>query len=441
MLGVPPTRILLIPALAGLLMGVILAGCTGGGKRAGTTIRFVAPDWPDEVKRLSGLIARFEKAHPGVRVEAIYTSDVRQKTLLLTTSGSPLDLVYLNDTEFPAFVSKGVFQPLDEFIRKDATFDLSDFYPTAIQCGTLRGKIYAVPPAYGTLPILYNKKLFDKAGVPYPKIGWTWEQFRDACRKLTIDRNRDGKPEQFGCVSMEVWFWLPMVFQNGGRIVDAGGKCVFNSQQVLSVLQLVKDMYNVDRVFVTQSTFPGAFSGGGRSLSEPSLFAGGKAAMIMTDMSVSKDFPPNLDWDIVSPPEKKGGRKCFHVGFWGYAMTSSSRNKQLTWELAKSLTSRQALEEWVQGVKLRKWQIMGVPARKSLADKVASLYPGKSMRAYTYCLQYPDFAQAQFLGTPAWRQAESKYNLSDVMFGRVNGDLKAVLDGLTTEINKTLARK
>ena len=42
--------------------------------------------------------------------------------------------------------------------------------------------------------INYNRDLFDKAGITYPTTGWTWDEFREVAKKLTIKdclRQRD----------------------------------------------------------------------------------------------------------------------------------------------------------------------------------------------------------------------------------------------------------
>jgi putative two-component system response regulator len=38
--------------------------------------------------------------------------------------------------------------------------------------------------------------MFDAAGLTYPTASWTWEDVRAAAKKLTLDKNGDGKSEQ-----------------------------------------------------------------------------------------------------------------------------------------------------------------------------------------------------------------------------------------------------
>src|SRR5690348_5223192 len=96
-------RIILLSILVFVCIGPLITGCSRSDREKVTTITFIAPDWPGETRRLDGLLRRFEKAHHGVKVKGIYVSDVRQKILMFAVSKSPMDLVYLNDTEFPNF--------------------------------------------------------------------------------------------------------------------------------------------------------------------------------------------------------------------------------------------------------------------------------------------------------------------------------------------------
>ena len=199
-----------------------------------------------------------------------------------------------------------------------------------IECAKIQGKLYSIPPVYGTVVCFYNKALFKKAGLPYPKDGWTWEEFRGACKKLTINQNKNNKLEQFGCGGIEFWDWTPMLFQNGGRILDTNGKCVLNSKENLATLQFVKDIYTKDRTVVSQATFPGAFTGGGaRAIGAGEFFGTGKIGLQFGGLEFISNLPKELDWDMVAPPEKKGGKKYFHGGFWGYGITANSKNKKL----------------------------------------------------------------------------------------------------------------
>ena len=401
----------------------------------------INPATPDDVKITDFLIKKFEKTHPGIKVKVDYVpaGEVSQKILLRVAGNTPLDVVNLNDTAFPKFVENGVFYPLDEFIKNDPDFRLEEYHPSAIECAKIQGKLYSLPPIFGTVICFYNKTLFRKAGLPYPKDGWTWEEFRYVCQKLTVDQNKDGKPEQFGCGGIEFWDWTPMLFQNGGRILDENGKCVLNSKENIATLQFVKDMYTKDKSVVSQITFPGVFTGGGRARGSGELFGTGRIGLQFGGLELIKKFPSNLDWDIVAPPEKRGGKKYFHGGFWGYGIISGSKNKKLAWELVKFLTSKPVLEEVVDGVKKGKWTIMAPPSIKSLQrDFLLSVCPGKHIDSYFYCLQYPEFGLAHAWASAVFNEISGRYNIQENLMGITTGDLKTLLDNMTREVNARL---
>lgn len=58
------------------------------------------------------------------------------------------------------------------------------------------GKLYGVPWLGHTIQLVYNKTLFEEAGITEPPA--TWEELYEVAKKLTVDKNGDGKPDQFG---------------------------------------------------------------------------------------------------------------------------------------------------------------------------------------------------------------------------------------------------
>lgn len=53
------------------------------------------------------------------------------------------------------------------------------------------GGLYAIPVFVDDYYLLYNKKIFDKFGVKYPKAGWTYKQALKAAKKLTKQEGTD----------------------------------------------------------------------------------------------------------------------------------------------------------------------------------------------------------------------------------------------------------
>ena len=64
--------------------------------------------------------------------------------------------------------------------------------------GDCKDKTYLLPKDYSTVAVYYNRQLFDAAGVPYPRDGWTWAEFQQAAAQ------RPRTPIEFKIVQVEL---------------------------------------------------------------------------------------------------------------------------------------------------------------------------------------------------------------------------------------------
>ena len=61
----------------------------------------------------------------------------------------------------------------------------ADYAETAIENAKgSDGKIYVVPKDKDTIALLYNKEIFDEAGVTYPTADWTWDDLESASQTI-----------------------------------------------------------------------------------------------------------------------------------------------------------------------------------------------------------------------------------------------------------------
>ena len=125
------------------------------------------------------------------------------------------------------------------------------------------GKTVAYSVANEILLLYYNKAMFDKAGIPYPPAkaadAWNWDQFVEAARKLTLDRNGMNPGSagfdknsivQYGAMvdtltwQLEVW-----ALSNGGGFYTKDGKQVTIDQAAaIEAVQKVADLHLVHNV-------------------------------------------------------------------------------------------------------------------------------------------------------------------------------------------------
>lgn len=146
--------------------------------------------------------------------------------------------------------------------------DVSDMYtsaeaPLKSLAFTYKGKTVAYSCANEVLLLYYNKKLFDKAGIPYPPASadkaWTWAEFVAAAKKLTIDKNgKNATQAGFDAKNIVTygadynragWMWPVAAVSNGGGVMSPDGqKLLIGTAETAQALQAIADLYVKDKV-------------------------------------------------------------------------------------------------------------------------------------------------------------------------------------------------
>ena len=116
-----------------------------------------------------------------------------------------------------------------------------------VSAHVIDGKVYYADYGMMTATMYYNKAMWSAAGLTEADIPTTWDQFREVAKKLTI---RDEKGELIqagfsfnGGAQGDV---LGMQYQYGQNLFTEDGKVTFNNDAIKTVVQRMKDIYEVD---------------------------------------------------------------------------------------------------------------------------------------------------------------------------------------------------
>jgi multiple sugar transport system substrate-binding protein len=347
------------------------------------TLRVQAFGGDAELAGINSAISRFNKQYPNVTVEVsidpISTGwgDYVTKVLGQFTSGSQADIYGTAIETFQAFAARGLFMPLDEFVAANTGF--SDFAPTLFEQGSYKGNIYFVPIGWNNIMINYNRDLFDQAGVAYPERGWTWDEFRETAKALTV-KDTSGNVTQFGYeVPNQNFFVQPWFFTNGTRILneDWTGSNMLDPK-VAETLQFLYDLIHVDGV----SPIPG-------SEMMDNQFMAGQVAMINRGQWIVQNAKANnLNMDIAIPPMKEA--EATVIGFGAYAISAQTEHPDLAQALVLELTSEETQREMGE-------RGGGVPGRKSaLSEEFLSFPPSANLYYETLPFTIPVPSPANF---------------------------------------------
>ncbi|MDF2717306.1 MAG: family 1 extracellular solute-binding protein [Paenibacillus sp.] len=133
---------------------------------------------------------RIKQKYPNVTVELM---DPGKKSLQdslteLITAGTVPDLIWLPNAASVQTIKKlGIEYDLNELIKKHK-FDLLRFDAALLENVKnqgAKGEMYALPWQSGPAAMFYNKDIFYKFGVPYPKDGMTWSETLELGKTLT----------------------------------------------------------------------------------------------------------------------------------------------------------------------------------------------------------------------------------------------------------------
>jgi multiple sugar transport system substrate-binding protein len=266
-------------------VALALAGCGGGGGSGATKLDKSAPvtlTWwtgqsTDAEKVLVSLAKEFHQAHPNVTIDvstgASTTDDLLQKLSATFASGKYPDVSYAYGSWAGELGKSG--RTLD-FTSKVAAPSVgwAELPPAARLTATPGGTVIGFPALVDNLALVYNKKLFDDAGVAYPTDQWTWDDFRSAAKKITDPAKKIyGTAWSVSGGEDTTWHLWPLLWQRGGQILSADGKkSAFGSTAGVDSLELLRQMAVVDKSMYLDQT----------DEKYGPLFEGGHVGMIVT---------------------------------------------------------------------------------------------------------------------------------------------------------------
>lgn len=169
---------------------------SGGGAKSSDTIDApVAIDITDgggtSAEQLDAMFGdAVRKKFPNVTINYKLTSkDVKLDNLL--TTGENIDIYIRSIGSFFNEVPVLNFQYDLTSMVKTSGLDLSRIEPTLLESMTKNagGQLWGLPVSNTNLVLYYNKDLFDKFGVEYPKDGMTWPEIYEIAKKLNRTEN------------------------------------------------------------------------------------------------------------------------------------------------------------------------------------------------------------------------------------------------------------
>ena len=265
------------------------------------TLRFMW--WGGDARNEATLavIDQYQKLHPEIRIEAEMNSDQGyiDKVSTMLANGTAPDILQQNVDSLPDFISRGDF--FVDFKEYPDLFDTSGFDETFIgQFGTFDGKLLALPTGMSCLATVANKTAAEACGVDLSK-QITWDSMLEDGTKLHAE-NPDYYYMNVDTKILCEYVLRPYLRQVTGEsfIIDQEKKISFTKEQLVEVLQYIKDCY-VNGVFEPaedSATFKGQIHTNPKWMSGNFAFAYGPSSSI----NLLTDAVPDSECTVVQMP-------------------------------------------------------------------------------------------------------------------------------------------
>ena len=278
---------------------------------------------------LQKMYEAFHDEYPNitVNIETIGYDDYFTQMQTRVAGGTAPDCYELNIENFAAYANKGVLAEL-------TGIDTSGYNATALNAFSVNGKQYGVPGNFSNVVLIYNKDLFDQAGVAYPTDDWTWDDAMDACEKISALGD-----DIYG-IYQPITFneFFKVAAQYGGGVLNADKtEFTINSEENLKAATMMISKVTDTNVQPTEAQMGG--------MGDWDLFESGRLGMIPTGIWAFNTFADACDfnWDICVEPG--GTQKATHFFSNALVVNADSDKKEAaaTWInwLASSDTSAQ----------------------------------------------------------------------------------------------------
>jgi len=278
-----------------------------------------------------------------VKLETIPSNEYFTKLQTLIAGGTIGDVWWCAYRNTPRFANNKIIAPLDDLIKADK-FDLTQYYPGAIDATRYQGTMYALPFKYhpGASVLYYNANHVQEAGLKMPdKQFASWDDFITTAKPLL--KESGGRVErwpfylQITTAATNTLQLATMFFRSWGHDVytEDGKKSLFGEPPARDAIRFVADLIHKHKV---------AAPGQEITPNVEDLMIAQKVSMMQAHSS-SKSITTKIGGkfevkDMLLPPGPSGklGTQAITDQV---VMNAKSQNPEAAWELVKFLCNKE----------------------------------------------------------------------------------------------------
>ncbi len=307
-----------------LILFICIIFITGCKQKDEDVLKFASWGSKTEVQIINTLLKDFEKENPDVKVKFLHIpQNYFPKLHLMFASNLAPDVIFINNLNIPVY--EKYLMDLNTMFEDEK----KNYYPQVLDTMTYEYRLLAIPRDISEFVIFYNKDLFDKYNVEYPKSDWTIEDLLNIAKKLTCD-NHYGISFEEKSIS-----YLPYLRAFNGGFIDKDNNLIIDNENSKRGIQFYSDLRNKYNVA------PKKYQSASKTMAQ--MFIDGQLAMHLSGRWLVPKYREdvNFNWDVVNFPNING-KSSVTLDSSGYAIVKSSKKRDDAIRLVKFLTSKKS---------------------------------------------------------------------------------------------------
>ncbi len=319
-----------------------------------------APEGKDLLKITSGYcladeqVMLFNSKYPDTFLKLTPGCSNAMEILTQIIAGAGPDLIGdLTESNILTYDSAGLFMDLTDIAKTNGVGldTLADHVRESVTVkyldreNKLKTKQIAYPTSVQHLFIIYNKSLFDKAGMAYPADDLTWKEYIELAQKLTVRQAGSLAPDVFGAIGVNP---LMLIWEFGGAMMnESGTKCTLDSKAVVDAMEFYHKLIHESKAEPIE-----AQTGMDEQRYRLEQFVAGKVAMLwgsrkmLPELRRAVTLGKGMKIGACLVPRFKDGKRYVNFSVESVAVNPKTKHKKQAIQLLKFLAGKNYAESF-----------------------------------------------------------------------------------------------
>ncbi|CAM4087716.1 sugar ABC transporter substrate-binding protein [Paenibacillus alkaliterrae] len=306
----------------------VTADNAGNAGQPAEKVKLKVATWAgaEELREFEELVAKVNASATDYEIEVqSIPADYYQKLQTMIAGKQSPDFMWLSQEYIAQYASLGAIAPLNEHVSTISNYKADDYFQGALDVGTYKNDLYALPWISQPYVLYYNQDMFEKAGVELPTNDWTWDDFIAAGKKLTKDGEWGALLNNIP-TAMYTWSY-------GGDVFDKEGNITLDSPESIKGLEMYQTI-------VKSGIAPARAQAD--SMGNGDMFKTGKVAMFIG--GAGDDFEKTTNFKIGMAVPPKGTNQVTFSWIGVTAMSSTTKNPSVAAKALVDMTG--AIHQW-----------------------------------------------------------------------------------------------